>query len=138
MEAKAIAKTVRIAPRKARLVADLVRGKSVGEAIVILANTNKAASPLIDKVVKSAAANAINNQMMDEETLYIKEIMINEGPTLKRFRPRAKGSASPILKRTSHINVVVGEKVAPMVMEDQKEEEVIMEDPENIEETVEK
>lgn len=110
MEAKAIAKTVRIAPRKARLVADLVRGKSVVDAVVILANTTKAASPLIDKVVKSAAANAINNHSMNEENLYIKEILINEGPTLKRFRPRAKGSASPILKRTSHISVTVAEK----------------------------
>ena len=110
MEAKAIAKTVRIAPRKARLVADLVRGKSVVDAIVILANTSKAASPLIDKVIKSAAANAINNHSMDEEKLYVKEILINEGPTMKRFRPRAKGSASPILKRTSHISVVVAEK----------------------------
>ena len=110
MEAKAIAKTVRIAPRKARLVADLVRGKSVVDAIVILANTPKAASPIIDKVVKSAAANAINNHMMNEEDLYIKEILVNEGPTLKRFRPRAKGSASPIMKRTSHISVVLAEK----------------------------
>lgn len=110
MEAKAIAKSLRIAPRKARLVADLVRGKSVSDALVILANTNKAASPLIDKVVKSASANAINNHSMNEENLYIKEILVNEGPTLKRFRPRAKGSASPIMKRTSHISVVVSEK----------------------------
>lgn len=110
MEAKAIAKTVRIAPRKARLVADLVRGKNVGNALVILEYTTKAASPLIEKVVKSAVANAVNNHNMIEENLYIKEIMINEGPTLKRFRPRAKGSASQILKRTSHINVVVAEK----------------------------
>ena len=110
MEAKAIAKTVRIAPRKARLVADLVRGKNVSNALVILEYTTKAASPLIEKVVKSAVANAVNNHNMIEENLYIKEIMINEGPTLKRFRPRAKGSASQILKRTSHINVVVAEK----------------------------
>lgn len=110
MEAKAIAKTVRIAPRKARLVADLVRGKSVVDAIVTLANTNKAASPIIDKVIKSAAANAVNNHSMNEETLYVKEILVNEGPTLKRFRPRAKGSASPIMKRTSHISVVLAEK----------------------------
>jgi len=110
MEAKAIAKSVRIAPRKARLVADLVRGKSLVEAMVILANTNKAASPIIDKVIKSAAANAINNHSMNEETLYVKEILVNEGTTLKRFRPRAKGSASPIMKRTSHISVVIGEK----------------------------
>lgn len=110
MEAKAIAKTVRIAPRKARLVADLIRGKSVVDAVVTLAHTNKAASPIIDKVVKSAVANAVNNHSMNEEVLYVKEIMINEGPTLKRFRPRAKGSASPILKRTSHISVVIAEK----------------------------
>ena len=110
MEAKAIAKSLRIAPRKARLVADLVRGKSINDALVILANTNRAASPLIDKVVKSATANAINNHSMNEETLFIKEILINEGPTLKRFRPRAKGSASPIMKRTSHISVVVAER----------------------------
>jgi large subunit ribosomal protein L22 len=110
MEAKAIAKTVRIAPRKARLVADLVRGKSVVEAITILANTNKAASPIIDKVIKSAAANAVNNHTMNEEKLFVKEILINEGPTLKRFRPRAKGSASPINKRTSHISVKLAEK----------------------------
>lgn len=110
MEAKAIAKTVRIAPRKARLVADLVRGKSVSDAMITLAYTNKAASPLIEKVLKSAVANAVNNHTMNEETLYVKEIMINEGPTLKRFRPRAKGSASPILKRTSHISIVVSEK----------------------------
>jgi large subunit ribosomal protein L22 len=110
MEAKAIAKTVRIAPRKARLVADLVRGKNVVDALVILSATPKAASPLIKKVLQSAAANAINNHSMNEETLYIKEIMINEGPTLKRFRPKAKGIAAPILKRTSHINIVVAEK----------------------------
>ncbi|WP_423363734.1 50S ribosomal protein L22 [Mycoplasma sp. P36-A1] len=110
MEAKAIAKTVRIAPRKARLVADLVRGKSVIDAIVVLANTNKAASPIIDKVIKSAVANAVNNHSMNEETLYVKEILVNEGATLKRFRPRAKGSASPIMKRTSHISVVIAEK----------------------------
>ena len=110
MEAKAIAKTVRIAPRKARLVADLIRGKKVGDAVVTLAYTTKAASPLITKVLNSAVANAVNNHNMEEENLYVKEIMINEGPTLKRFRPRAKGSASPILKRTSHIYIVVAEK----------------------------
>jgi len=123
MEAKAIAKSVRIAPRKARLVADLIRGKKLADALVILANTNKAASPLIDKVVKSAAANAINNHTMDEDTLFIKEIMINEGPTLKRFRPRAKGSASPIMKRTSHINVVIGEKVQAEVVKTEEDSE---------------
>ncbi|MDR1781932.1 MAG: 50S ribosomal protein L22 [Bacilli bacterium] len=112
MEAKAIAKNLRIAPRKARLVADLVRGKSVIDAMVILANKNKAASPLVEKVLRSAVANAINNHMMDEETLYVKEIMVNEGPTMKRFRPVSKGVSAKILKRTSHISVVIGEKVA--------------------------
>lgn len=110
MEAKAIAKTVRIAPRKARLVADLIRGKKASDALITLEYTNKAASPLIAKVLNSAIANAVNNHNMNEETLYVKEIMINEGATMKRFRPRAKGSASPILKRTSHIYVVVAEK----------------------------
>ncbi|MGL4382886.1 MAG: 50S ribosomal protein L22 [Bacilli bacterium] len=110
MEAKAIAKSIRIAPRKARLVADLIRGKKLTDALVILANTNKSASPVIDKLVKSAAANAINNQTMDESKLYISEILVNEGPTLKRFRPRARGSASPINKRTSHISVKLIEK----------------------------
>ncbi|MDR3215442.1 MAG: 50S ribosomal protein L22 [Bacilli bacterium] len=122
MEAKAIAKNLRIAPRKVRLVADLVRGKSAVEAMVILANTNKAASPLVDKVLKSAVANAINNHMMDEETLFVKEIMINEGPTLKRFRPKAKGIAAPVLKRTSHISIVIGDKVSNTEEVDEIEE----------------
>lgn len=110
MEAKAIASTIRIAPRKARLVVDLVRGKNVADALVILNNTNKAASPIVDKVLKSAIANAVNNNGMELEKLFVKEIIVNEGPTLKRFRPRAKGSASAINKRTSHIKVVVAER----------------------------
>lgn len=110
MEAKAHARTIRIAPRKVRLVADLVRGKMVSDAMAILMYTNKSSSPVIKKVVQSAAANAINNNKMDEDKLFIKEIQVNEGPTMKRFRPRGKGSAAPILKRTSHITVVVGEK----------------------------
>lgn len=110
MEAKAIAKTVRIAPRKARMVADLIRGKEVGTALSILKLTPKAASPIIEKVLKSAIANAEHNNNMNVNTLYVKEITVNEGPTLKRFLPRAKGSASSIMKRTSHISVVVSEK----------------------------
>lgn len=110
MEAKAIAKTVRIAPRKARLVADLIRGKEVGQALSILRLTPKAASPVITKVLNSAIANAEHNNNMNVNNLYVKEITVNEGPTLKRFLPRAKGSASSIMKRTSHITVVVSEK----------------------------
>ncbi|MGX7108768.1 50S ribosomal protein L22 [Facklamia miroungae] len=108
--AKAMAKTVRIAPRKARLVMDLIRGKQVGEAMAILKFTPKAGSPIIEKVLKSAIANAEHNYDLDLETLYVSEAYVNEGPTMKRFRPRAKGSASPILKRTSHITIVVSEK----------------------------
>lgn len=108
--AKAMAKTVRIAPRKARLVIDLIRGKQVGEAMAILKFTPKAGSPIIQKVLMSAIANAEHNYDLDLETLYVSEAYVNEGPTMKRFRPRAKGSASPILKRTSHITIVVSEK----------------------------
>ena len=110
MEAKAIAKTVRIAPRKARLVIDLIRGKEVGEAISILKHTQKAASPVIEKVLMSAIANADHNLNLDVNSLYVKEAFVNEGTTLKRFRPRAQGRASQINKRTSHITVVVSEK----------------------------
>ncbi|RPF49991.1 50S ribosomal protein L22 [Aquisalibacillus elongatus] len=109
-QAKAVAKTVRIAPRKARLVVDLIRGKEVGEAYAILAHTNRAASPLVEKVLKSAVANAEHNYELDAENLYISEAFVNEGVTLKRFRPRAQGRATAINKRTSHITVVVSEK----------------------------
>ena len=110
MEAKAIAKKVRIAPRKVRLVVDLVRGKDLGTAIAILRLTPKAASVAVEKVIKSAAANAVTNHNMDQEKLYVKEIRFDEGPTYKRYLPRAKGSASSLLKRTSHINVVLSER----------------------------
>ncbi|MFE7064765.1 50S ribosomal protein L22 [Sutcliffiella sp. NPDC057660] len=110
MQAKAVARTVRIAPRKARLVMDLIRGKQVGEAIAILTLTPKAASPVIEKVLKSAIANAEHNFEMDANTLIVTEAYVNEGPTLKRFRPRAMGRASQINKRTSHITIVVSEK----------------------------
>ena len=110
MESKAIAKMIRIAPRKARLVVDLIRGKQVGEAIAILTLTPKAASKPTLKVLKSAIANAEHNYNMDVNKLYVKTAMVCEGPTLKRFRARAKGSASSIMKRTSHITIVVAEK----------------------------
>jgi len=110
MEVKAIAKTVRIPARKARLVVDLIRGKNADEATAILKFTPNHASEAIGKVLKSAVANATNNHQLDESKLYVKECYVNEGVTLKRFRPRAKGSAAQILKRTSHITVVVAER----------------------------
>ena len=108
--AKATAKTVRIPARKARLVIDLIRGKKVADALGILKFTPRKGAYLIEKVLKSAVANAENNFDLDVEDLYVSEAFVNEGPTLKRFRPRAKGSASPINKRTSHITVVVSVK----------------------------
>ncbi|MEG9298741.1 50S ribosomal protein L22 [Mangrovibacillus sp. Mu-81] len=110
MQAKAVARTVRIAPRKVRLVVDLIRGKQVGEAVAILKHTPKAASPVVEKVLKSAIANAEHNYDMDINSLIVTEAYVNEGPTLKRFRPRAMGRASQINKRTSHITLVVSEK----------------------------
>ncbi|MFY9422943.1 MAG: 50S ribosomal protein L22 [Bacilli bacterium] len=110
MEAKATARTVRIAPRKARLVVDLIRGKNLSEAAAILRLTPKAASAVVEKVLKSAAANAVNNFNMDQENLFVKEAFVNEGPRLKRYRPRARGRADMILKRTSHITIVLGER----------------------------
>lgn len=108
--ARATAKTVRISARKVRLVLDAIRGKSVAEAFAILKFTPNSAASDVEKVLKSAVANAENNFDLDRASLYISETYANEGPTLKRFRPRAKGSASPINKRTSHITVVVTER----------------------------
>lgn len=110
MQAKAVARTVRIAPRKVRLVVDLIRGKQIGEAVAILNHTPKAASVVVEKLLKSAAANAEHNYEMNVENLVISEVFVDEGPTLKRFRPRAMGRASAINKRTSHITLVVSEK----------------------------
>lgn|SRR5690554_1511592 len=110
MQAKATAKQVRIAPRKARLVIDLIRGKDVGEAVAILRHKERSASPVIEKVLNSAVANAEHNYEMDTDNLVISEAYVNEGVTLKRFRPRAQGRASQINKRTSHITVVLTEK----------------------------
>lgn len=99
----------RISARKVKIVIDLVRGKSVNEAIAILKYTNKAAAPLVEKLVKSAKANAVNNNHMDETKLIISEICANQGPTMKRIMPRAQGRANRIRKRTSHIKVVLKE-----------------------------
>ncbi|MFT9040860.1 50S ribosomal protein L22 [Schleiferilactobacillus harbinensis] len=108
--ATAIARTVRIAPRKARLVIDLIRGRGVAEALAILQFTPRAGSPIITKVLKSAVANAEHNFDLEAQNLFVSKAFVDEGPTLKRFRPRAKGSASAINKRTSHITVIVSEK----------------------------
>ena len=106
-EARAIAKNVRVTPRKVRLVIDLVRGLPVKQALGILDNLNRAASEPVAKLIKSAAANATNNFGMDEDALYIAEIYATDGLRMKRYLPRAKGSASGLVKRSRHITVVV-------------------------------
>jgi len=110
MEARAIAKGVRIPPRKARLVIDLVRGKSVAEADKILANINKEAARVSRKVLTSATANAENNLSLDKTKLYVKEAYVNEGQTLKRMKFGSRGHVDPIKKRSCHITIVVSEK----------------------------
>ncbi|MGF7049773.1 large subunit ribosomal protein L22 [Paenibacillus sp. DS2015] len=110
MEAKAHAKSIRISSRKVRLVIDLIRGKQVGEAIAILRHTPKASSPVVEKLLNSAIANAEHNYSLDVNKLVVTEAYVNQGPTMKRFRPRAMGRASRINKRTSHITLVVSEK----------------------------
>ena len=107
MQAKAIAKYVRVSPRKARIVVDKIRGKEVVDAMDILRFNERAISEVVSKVVASAAANAESQFGVRPENLVIKEAYVDEGPTIKRYRPRAKGSASPIRKRTSHITVIV-------------------------------
>ena len=110
MEAKAIAKGVRISPRKVRLVTRLIVGKSVSEADVILSHLNKDAATAVRKVLLSATANAENNLELNRENLYVKEAYVGDGITLKRGRAAAKGSPKPILRRSSHITVVVSER----------------------------
>ncbi len=103
----ATAKYIRISSRKVKAVIDLIRGKSVKEAEAILQYTPKSATEPVAKLLKSAVANAENNLEMNREELYVAEIYANQGPTLKRFRPRAHGRASSIRKRTSHITIVL-------------------------------
>lgn len=110
MEVKAVHNTARIAPRKARLVIDLIRGRDIKEAQAILMFTPKGASPLILKVLNSAVANAEHNNNMNVENLYVKAAYVSEGVTMKRMLPRAQGRADVISKRTSHITVIVAEK----------------------------
>lgn len=107
---KAHAKYIRISSRKVKIVIDLIRGKKVDEALAILTYTPKAAAPVVEKLLNSAIANAVNNQELDRSTLYVAEVYANPGPTLKRFVARSRGSASPMLKRTSHISVVLDQK----------------------------
>ena len=110
MEAKAVAKYVRIAPRKVRVVMNLIRGKNVAEAFAILKFTPKAGADVIEKVLKSAVANAENNFDMNVDKLYISSAYVDQGPTLKRIHPRSRGQAFSIFKRTSHVTVVVAER----------------------------
>lgn len=110
MEAKAVLMHMRVSPRKARLVADLVRGKNVQYALDALKFTNRAASAPIRKLIESAVANAENNHGLDPDILWVKELTVDTGPTLKRFMPRAQGRAYSIRKRTSHVKVVLAEK----------------------------
>lgn len=110
MEARAIAKYVRMSPMKVGVVLDLIRGKNVNEAFAILQYTPKEAAVVINKVLKSAVANAENNHDLNVENLYVAETFVSAGPTLKRFRPMDHGKAFRINKRTSHITVVVKER----------------------------
>ena len=110
MEAKAVAKYIRIVPRKVRVVMDLIRGKNVADAFAILKFTPKVGADVIEKVLKSAVANAENNFDMNVDRLYVSSAYVDQGPTLKRIHPRSRGQAFSILKKTSHVTVVVSEK----------------------------
>ena len=110
MEVKASLKFARMAPRKIRLVADMVRGKDVNEAIQILTFVNKKSAPILKKLVQSAVANADQAKTIDLDTLYVKHISVDQGPTLKRYMPRAMGRASEIKKKTSHVNLILEER----------------------------
>lgn len=110
MEARAVLRYARISPRKVKIVIDLIRNKSVAEAIGIINNTPKAASEYLIKLLNSAIANATNNHNMDVEKLYVAEVFANPGPILKRIMPRAQGRAFRIRKRTSHVTIVLKER----------------------------
>jgi len=110
MEGKAVARFIRISPRKVRIVLDLIRRKPVSEAFAILRFTPKRGARLIEKALKSAVANATNNFDLDPDRLYVARAYADEGATMKRWHARARGMASPILKRTSHLTVIVRER----------------------------
>jgi len=109
METVAVAKYIRMSPQKIRLVADLIRGKKVEDALNLLSFTPKASAPLISKLLKSAVANAGQKKGVDVDTLIVKSILVDEGPTMKRFRARAMGRGTEILKRSSHLKIIVEE-----------------------------
>lgn len=111
MKAIAVAKYVRISPRKVRIVMDLIRGKGIEEARAILKFTPKAGSEVLKKVLESAVANAENNFNMNSDALYISTCFVDQGPTMKRIHPRSRGQAFKILKRTSHITIEVEERI---------------------------
>ena len=110
MEVRAAARYLRASPRKLRMVVDLIRGKKVEEALNILAFTPKVSAKMVIKLLKSAVANAGKNKSIDVDTLFIKTIFVDEGPTLKRFRPRAMGRASRIRKKMSHVAIILAEE----------------------------
>ena len=109
-EGRAIAKNVRIAPRKVNVIVNLIKGKQIDEAYAILKYTPKIASPVLEKLLKSAEANAVNNNSLSRDALYVFDCYANQGPVLKRIIPKARGSAARIHKRTSHVTVVLKEK----------------------------
>lgn len=110
MEARAVAKYIRISPQKVRLIMDQVRGKKVEEAMNLLSFTPQKGAFVLKKLINSAVANAEQNLNMDVDNLYIKRAFADEGPTLRRFRPRAMGRATRIRKRTSHLTVILDER----------------------------
>lgn len=107
METKAVEKYIRMSPRKIRYVVDMIKSKPIEDAVDILSLTPRAAAAVVKKAIQSAVSNATENHKMKEEDLFISRILVNEGPTLKRFRPRARGRAARIRKRTSHLSVYV-------------------------------
>ena len=109
MESKAVARYIRMSPQKVRLVADLIRGKKVQDARNVLLYTRKYAAGIVASVLKSAVANAAQNPNIDENILYVKEIFVDQGPALKRWRARAQGRAAGIRKRSSHVTVILDE-----------------------------
>jgi large subunit ribosomal protein L22 len=110
MEARAISKYIRVSPQKVRLVVDLIRGKKVDEAQTILSLNKKAVARVINKILKSAVANADNTKKLDVDKLFIKKVFVDQGPTWKRMRARAMGRANRILKRSSHITIILDEQ----------------------------
>ncbi len=110
MEVRSITRHVRMAPRKARLVADLIRGRQVEEALMVLHFSQKKAARVFAKTLQAAIANATDSQNVDPDTLYVKQATVNGGAIFRRFTPRAHGRATPIRKRTSHFTIIVDEK----------------------------